>query len=203
MGAAAGLSRAAEGCDEGEGLRLAVWKNKERDTGDTISPNHDIPTRQTPRTPSADAKPPAEGPAMTPNQIKLVQTSFAQVAPIAATAADLFYGRLFEIAPQVRAMFPDDLSEQKKKLMAMLGTAVAGLSRLDTLMPAVQALGRRHGGYGVRAQHYASVGSALLWTLEKGLGEAFTPEVKDAWATTYIVLSTTMMNAANEKPMAA
>ena len=140
---------------------------------------------------------------MTPNQIKLVQTSFAQVAPIAATAADLFYGRLFEVAPQVRAMFPDDLGEQKKKLMAMLSTAVAGLSRLDTLMPAVQALGRRHAGYGVKAQHYASVGSALLWTLEKGLGEAFTPEVKDAWATTYIVLSTTMMNAANEKPMAA
>lgn len=140
---------------------------------------------------------------MTPNQIKLVQTSFAQVAPIAATAADLFYGRLFEIAPQVRAMFPDDLSEQKKKLMAMLGTAVAGLSRLETLMPAVQALGRRHAGYGVKARHYASVGSALLWTLEKGLGEAFTPEVKDAWATTYIVLSTTMMNAANERPMAA
>jgi hemoglobin-like flavoprotein len=140
---------------------------------------------------------------MTPNQIKLVQTSFAQVAPIAATAADLFYGRLFEIAPPVRAMFPDDLSEQKKKLMAMLSTAVAGLNRLDTLMPAVQALGRRHAGYGVKAQHYASVGSALLWTLEKGLGEAFTPAVKDAWATTYIVLSTTMMNAANERPMAA
>ena len=140
---------------------------------------------------------------MTPEQIKLVQDSFAKVAPISEKAAELFYGRLFEIAPQVRAMFPDDLSAQKKKLMAMLGTAVAGLNRLDTLMPAVQALGRRHGGYGVKAQHYASVGSALLWTLEKGLGEAFTPEVRDAWATTYIVLSTTMMNAANEKPMAA
>ncbi len=140
---------------------------------------------------------------MTPNQIKLVQTSFAQVAPMAATAADLFYGRLFEIAPHVRAMFPDDLGEQKKKLMTMLATAVAGLSPLETLMPAVQALGRRHAGYGVKAQHYASVGSALLWTLEKGLGEAFTPAVKDAWATTYIVLSTTMMNAANERPMAA
>jgi hemoglobin-like flavoprotein len=140
---------------------------------------------------------------MTPNQIKLVQASFAQVAPIAATAADLFYGRLFEIAPQVRSMFPEDLSEQKKKLMAMLGTAVAGLSHIDTLMPAVRALGRRHAGYGVKAQHYAPVGSALLWTLEKGLGEAFTPEVKDAWATTYIILSTTMMDAANEKPMAA
>jgi hemoglobin-like flavoprotein len=140
---------------------------------------------------------------MTPNQIKLVQASFAQVAPIAATAADLFYGRLFETAPQIRAMFPEDLSEQKKKLMAMLGTVVAGLNNLDMLMPAVRALGRRHGGYGVKAQHYAPVGSALLWTLEKGLGAAFTPEVKDAWATAYIVLSTTMIDAANEKPMAA
>jgi nitric oxide dioxygenase len=140
---------------------------------------------------------------MTPNQIKLVQTSFAQVAPIAATAADLFYGRLFETAPQVRAMFPADISEQKKKLMAMLGTVVAGLNNLDTLMPAVRALGRRHGGYGAKAQHYAPVGAALLWTLEKGLGAAFTPDVKDAWATAYIVLSTTMIDAANEKPMAA
>lgn len=140
---------------------------------------------------------------MTPNQIKLVQTSFAQVAPIAATAADLFYGRLFEIAPQVRPMFPEDLREQKKKLMSMLGTAVAGLSNLDTLVPAVRALGRRHGGYGVRAQHYAQVGSALLWTLEKGLGPTFTPDIRDAWATAYIVLSTTMIEAANEKPMAA
>ena len=140
---------------------------------------------------------------MTPNQIRLVQASFRQVAPIAATAADLFYGRLFEIAPQVRAMFPGDISEQKKKLMAMLGTVVAGLNNLDTLMPAVRALGRRHGGYGAKAQHYAPVGSALLWTLEKGLGEAFTPEVRDAWATAYIVLSTTMIDAANEKPMAA
>jgi len=140
---------------------------------------------------------------MTPHQIKLVQTSFAQVAPIAATAADLFYGRLFEIAPQLRPMFPEDLREQKKKLMAMLGTAVAGLAQLDTLMPAVQALGRRHGGYGVNARHYAQVGAALLWTLEQGLGEAFTPELRDAWATAYIVLSTTMIDAANERPMAA
>jgi hemoglobin-like flavoprotein len=140
---------------------------------------------------------------MTPHQIKLVQTSFARVAPIAATAADLFYGRLFEIAPQVRAMFPDDLSEQKKKLMAMLGAAVGGLSHFDTLVPAVQALGRRHSGYGVTAAHYTPVGAALLWTLQQGLGEAFTPEVKDAWATAYIILSTTMIDAANEKPMAA
>ena len=140
---------------------------------------------------------------MTPHQIKLVQTSFAQVAPIAATAADLFYGRLFEIAPQVRAMFPDDLSGQKKKLMAMLGTAVAGLSHLDTLVPAVRALGQRHVGYGVSAEHYVPVGSALLWTLEKGLGDAFTAETREAWATTYRVLAGTMMEAARDMPKAA
>ncbi|UYN95003.1 MAG: hypothetical protein KIT25_23805 [Enhydrobacter sp.] len=140
---------------------------------------------------------------MTPDQIRLVQSSFATVAPIAATAADLFYGRLFEIAPQVRAMFPDDLSEQKKKLMAMLGTVVAGLNRIETLLPAVRALGQRHAGYGVKAEHFAPVGAALLWTLEQGLGEAFTPEVKEAWTIAYGVLSQTMIDAANEMPKAA
>ena len=83
---------------------------------------------------------------MTPQQITLVQTSFAKVAPIAAIAADLFYGRLFEIAPDVRRMFPEDLAEQKKKLMAMLGTAVGSLDRLDALLPVVRALGERHAG---------------------------------------------------------
>ena len=140
---------------------------------------------------------------MTPHQIKLVQTSFAQVAPIAATAADLFYGRLFEIAPEVREMFPDDLSGQKKKLMAMLGTAVAGLSHLDTLLPAVRSLGQRHAGYSVTADHYVPVGAALLWTLEKGLGDGFTAETRDAWATAYRVLSGTMIEAAREMPRAA
>jgi hemoglobin-like flavoprotein len=140
---------------------------------------------------------------MTPHQIKLVQTSFAQVAPIAATAADLFYGRLFEIAPEVRAMFPDDLSGQKKKLMAMLGTAVAGLSHVDTLLPAVRALGQRHAGYGVSAEQFAPVGAALLWTLEKGLGDGFTAETRDAWATVYQVLSGAMIEAAREMPAAA
>lgn len=141
---------------------------------------------------------------MTPHQIKLVQTSFAQVAPIAATAADLFYGRLFEIAPEVRAMFPDDLSGQKKKkLMAMLGTVVAGLSHVDTLLPAVRALGRRHAGYGVSAEQYAPVGAALLWTLEKGLGTAFTTEVEEAWSSAYTMLAGAMIDAAREVPKAA
>jgi hemoglobin-like flavoprotein len=140
---------------------------------------------------------------MTPTQIALVQKSFAQVVPIAATAADLFYARLFETAPQLRAMFPDDLSEQKKKLMAMLGTVVAGLNRLDTLMPAVRALGQRHKGYGVTAEDFYPVGSALLWTLEQGLGDAFTAETKDAWITAYAVLSQTMIDSMSEMPKAA
>jgi nitric oxide dioxygenase len=140
---------------------------------------------------------------MTPHQIKLVQESFWQVVPIAATAADLFYDRLFEIEPHLRSKFPADLSGQKKKLMAMLGTAVAGLGRLDTLVPQLRALGRRHAGYGVKSQHYASFGTALMWTLEKGLGAAFTPEVKDAWAIAYILVWTTMDDAASEQPLAA
>ena len=140
---------------------------------------------------------------MTPQQIKLVQNSFAQVAPIATIAADLFYGRLIEIAPQVRRMFPQEMAEQKKKLMAMLGTVVNGLSRLDTLMPAVRALGKRHAAYDVHEEHFAPVGAALLWTLEQGLGDDFTPEVKDAWATAYGVLSSVMIQAANEERMAA
>lgn len=129
---------------------------------------------------------------MTPHQIALVQSSFAKVAPIAATAADLFYGRLFEIAPEVRAMFPDDLTDQKKKLMAMLGTAVGALTRLDQLLPAVRALGERHAGYGVKAAHFAPVGAALLWTLEKGLGPDFTPETKAAWTEAYTALAGVM-----------
>ncbi|HYD04089.1 MAG TPA: globin family protein [Reyranella sp.] len=136
---------------------------------------------------------------MTPQQVALVQTSFAKVVPIAGTAATLFYDRLFEIAPAVRPMFPADLSEQKKKLMAMLGTVVAGLSRPDTLMPAVRALGERHAGYGAKAEHFAPVGTALLWTLERGLGDDFTPEVREAWTTAYGVLSQGMIDAMTRK----
>ncbi len=129
---------------------------------------------------------------MTPQQIDLVQQSFQKVVPIAATAADLFYDRLFEIAPETRPLFPDDLGEQKKKLIAMLATAVTNLHKLDAILPAVKALGERHKGYGVTAAHYAPVGAALLWTLEKGLGPDFTPEVKSAWAETYTALAGVM-----------
>ena len=129
---------------------------------------------------------------MTPQQIELVQTSFKKVVPIAGTAADLFYGRLFEIAPKVRSMFPEDMREQKTKLMAMLGTAVSNLHRLESILPAVKDLGQRHKGYGVTAAHYAPVGAALLWTLEKGLGPDFTPDVKSAWTETYTALTGVM-----------
>jgi len=127
--------------------------------------------------------------------IALVQASFEKVAPIAGVAADLFYTRLFELDPSLRSMFPADLTEQKKKLMQMLTVAVRGLSRLDDIVPAVQALGRRHAGYHVKPEHYATVAAALLWTLEQGLGPAFTPEVKAAWVEVYTVLSQTMIAA--------
>jgi len=132
---------------------------------------------------------------MTPQQVELVQSSFQKVVPIAGTAADLFYDRLFEIAPQTRALFPADLAEQKKKLMTMLGTAVTNLHRLDTILPAVKELGKRHKGYGVTADQYAPVGAALLWTLEKGLGPDFTPETKAAWTEAYTALAGVMSNA--------
>ena len=132
---------------------------------------------------------------MTPQQVQLVQTSFKKVVPIAATAADLFYNRLFEIAPETRAMFPKDLTEQKGKLMSMLDTAVSNLHKLEAILPAVKDLGIRHKGYGVTAAHYAPVGAALLWTLEQGLGSDFTPDVKAAWTETYTALAGVMAAA--------
>lgn len=140
---------------------------------------------------------------MTPKQVALVQTSFAKVAPIAGVAADLFYDRLFEMAPDVRRLFPNDLAEQKNKLMTMLGAAVAGLSKPEALLPVMRALGARHAGYGVAARHFAPVGAALIWTLEKGLGEAFTPDMKAAWVEVYSVLSHAMIAGMEPLPKAA
>jgi hemoglobin-like flavoprotein len=135
---------------------------------------------------------------VTPTQKTLVQDTFASIAPIADDAAALFYRRLFEIDPSLRSMFRGDMAEQRRKLMQMITAAVKGLDRLDQLVPVVQDLGRRHAGYGVMDAHYETVGAALLWTLEKGLGDAFTLEVRDAWATVYGVLATTMQQAARE-----
>lgn len=137
---------------------------------------------------------------MTPEQVGLVQDSFRKVVPIAGTAADLFYDRLFEIAPDVRALFPDDLKEQKKKLIAMLATAVTNLHQVGSIVPAVEDLGKRHVAYGVTAAMYEPVGAALLWTLEQGLGPDFTPPVKAAWTETYMTLAGVMQNAAATVP---
>jgi len=117
------------------------------------------------------------------------------VLPIADTAAALFYARLFELDPALRPMFRGDMHEQGRKLMAMLKMVVNGLTRLEALVPAIEALGRRHVGYGVRDEHYAVVGSALLWTLGQGLGESFTPETEAAWSTAYTILATVMQDA--------
>jgi hemoglobin-like flavoprotein len=133
---------------------------------------------------------------MTPEQITLVTESWAKVLPIADTAADLFYAKLFELDPGLRKLFKPDLSEQKKKLMQTLAFAVGGLKNPEALIPAVQALGKRHAGYGVTDAMYETVAEALLDTLAKGLGAGFTPEVKDAWVATYTTLADVMKAAA-------
>ena len=140
---------------------------------------------------------------MTPQQIELVQTSFAKVVPIADAAAALFYGRLFEIAPEVRAMFPADLTEQRRKLVAALAMVVGGLKNLDAMLPAVKGLASRHVGYGVGAAHYAPVGEALIWTLQQGLGEDFTAETRQAWASAYGLLAGVMIAEAYGEEAAA
>lgn len=133
---------------------------------------------------------------MNGNDIALVQTSFAKVAPIADDAAALFYGRLFEIAPEVRPMFRGDMRAQGKKLMTTLGVVVKGLSDLDKILPAARGLAVQHVPYGVRPEHYAVVGEALIWTLRQGLGEAFTTETEAAWIAAYGALSAVMIEAA-------
>lgn len=122
---------------------------------------------------------------LTNHQIQLVQHTFVVVAPEAEAVAQLFYGRLFELDPSLRGMFKGDMKDQGRKLMQMLSVAIRSLEHLDSILPAVQALGERHVGYGVKLEHYNTVGEALLWTLEQGLGAAFTPDVKEAWATVY------------------
>ena len=138
---------------------------------------------------------------MNDNQITLIQDSFAKVVPIKETAAELFYEDLFETAPEVKPYFAKtDMKEQGAKLMAMLGVVVNGLRDLDTIVPAAQELAVRHVDYGVKAEDYDKVGASLLRTLEKGLGEAFTDDVKEAWTAAYGTLSTVMKDAAYVSP---
>ena len=142
-------------------------------------------------------------PAVTVRQKELVQASWKRVVPISKTAPTLFYARLFELDPQLRALFPADgtsMKAQHLKLMQMIHICVRGLDRMDSILPAVQSLGRRHVDYGVRNGDYVSVCAALLWTLEQGLGDTFDDEVREAWANVYGVLAAAMIEAANEAP---
>jgi nitric oxide dioxygenase len=140
---------------------------------------------------------------MNPTQIKLVQDSFAKVAPISEQAAVMFYERLFEVAPAVKAMFPADMTEQRKKLMGTLAVVVNGLTNLEAVLPAASALAKRHVNYGAKPEHYPVVGGALLWTLEKGLGDGWTPDVAEAWTAAYGTLSGYMISEAYGSAQAA
>jgi hemoglobin-like flavoprotein len=140
---------------------------------------------------------------MTPNQVKAIQESFAKVVPISGQAAALFYGRLFEIAPAVKPLFRGDLEEQGRKLMGMLGAVVNGLGDLETILPAASALAKRHVDYGVKPADYEPVGTALLWTLQRGLGAQWTPEVEAAWTEAYTVLADFMIAEAYGRSAAA
>ena len=132
---------------------------------------------------------------LTPEQITLVQTSWGKVVPISDTAAELFFGKLFELDPALKPLFKGDMKEQGAKLMAMINTAINGLTNLEAIVPAVQQLGERHVGYGVKAEDYDAVGAALIWTLGQGLGDAFTDDVKQAWINVYTLVATTMKDA--------
>ena len=132
-----------------------------------------------------------------------MKSSFEKVKPIAADAAALFYGRLFEIAPEVKPLFKGDIKEQGKKLMTTLAAVVNGLDNLPSILPAASALAKKHVSYGVKPGHYAPVGAALLWTLERGLGATWTPQLAAAWTGAYTTLSGFMIGEAYGSPVAA
>jgi hemoglobin-like flavoprotein len=135
---------------------------------------------------------------MTQSQIELVQGSFKLIAQHLESAAMLFYDRMFQLDPSLRHMFRNTREEQARKLSHVLTIVVNALSRPEQILPAVEQLGRKHANYGVRSEHYATGGAALLWTLQTGLGDAFTAEVRDAWASVYLFLTSTMQKAAAE-----
>lgn len=135
---------------------------------------------------------------MTPETITLVRDSWAKVKPISEQAAGLFYGRLFEVYPEVKPLFKGDMKEQGRKLMAMINTAVNALDQLEPMIPAIKDMGARHATYGVSHSDYDKVANALIWTLGQGLGDEFTPEVEAAWVGVYTALADTMKSGAAE-----
>ncbi len=135
---------------------------------------------------------------MTPEQIELVRSSFARIKNISDTAAAIFYETLFELDPRLKVLFKGDIEGQGRRLMQMIEVAVKSLDRIDALIPSLKALGSRHVAYGVKAEDYETVGTAFIATLERGLGTAFTPEVKAAWISVYVLLASVMNEAATE-----
>jgi hemoglobin-like flavoprotein len=130
---------------------------------------------------------------MTPDHVKLIRESWSAVAPIADAAAELFYRRLFEIDPDTRPLVAGtDMARQRGRLLEAMGLVVARADRIGSLVPQLEALGRRHAGYGVRDRHYETVGAALIWTLEQGLGEGFDAETRAAWTEAYALVSGAM-----------
>jgi hemoglobin-like flavoprotein len=136
---------------------------------------------------------------MTNDQKTLLRDSYAKVAPNAPAVVAIFYQRLSDIDPKLRPLFKGDMAEQGRKLMAIIGTAVANLGQNDSILRAVKQLGERHSGYGVKTLDYDTVGEALLWTLEQGLADAFTPPVREAWTVCYGTLADIMKAAAVAK----
>ena len=130
--------------------------------------------------------------------VTLIQQTWDKVTPIADDAAKLFYDRLFELDPALRPLFAhSDMKEQRKKLMQMIGFAVRSLGKMDELIPAVRGLGKRHVGYGVQDHHYDTVGAALIWTLEQGLGDALTAEARESWTMVYSTLAAVMKSSSH------
>ena len=140
---------------------------------------------------------------MTPRQIDLVQSSFENVVPISDTAAEIFYKRLFELDPALRKLFRSDMKQQGKKLMDTLRIVVGNLRHVERIIPGIRAMAVRHVDYGVKNDDYATVGQALLDTLQIGLGAGFTADVAEAWLAAYTLLATTMQSAAAEPRPAA
>lgn len=140
---------------------------------------------------------------MNAKEVALVKASFLKIVPIADQAGALFYARLFELDPSLRPLFRGDLADQGRQLMTMIAMTVRSLEKLDTLVPVIRDLGVRHSAYGATEEHYATVGVALLWTLEKGLGAAFTAEVREAWTSAYLLLANTMIEAQRGVRLAA
>ncbi len=133
---------------------------------------------------------------MTPDQKQIVKDTWAKVLPIKDTAADMFYGRLFEQYPEVRPYFKSDMKSQGAKLMAMLNQAVMSLDNVESLIEPLKQAGLAHKGYGVKAEDYDKVGASFLWRLEQGLGDAYTKEAQDAWTVTYQTLASVMIDGA-------